>query len=290
MAGATTTNSPLVSADWLAERLDSPDLVILDATFFLPAQGRSGAEEYRQCHIPGAQFFDIDQIADPHTDLPHMLPDESTFSRAAGKLGIEEFTTVVVYDNNDFMAAARAWWTFRTFDHDHVVVLDGGLFAWLARGLPVSSVVEAAAPASFNATYRPGLVRNMAQMMDLQAKHDIQVVDARPADRFSGQTPEPRPGLRSGHIPGSHNLFFRHLIDERSHCLKAPDSIAAEFFAAGIDPARPVITTCGSGVTAAILALGLFRIGNEYAALYDGSWAEWGRHKHTPVSTPGTFD
>lgn len=282
---SVTNPSPLVSAEWLAERLGSPDLVILDATFFLPDQGRSARDEYLNCHIPGAQFFDIDLIADRSSDLPHMLPSEAAFAEAAGQLGIEEFTTVVVYDQNNFMASARAWWTLRAFDHDHVVVLDGGLARWQALELPRRSGPETMTPQTFHAVLRPGLVRNLDQMLDALEHPHSQIVDARPPACFQGQTTEPRPGLRSGHIPGSRNLFFRQLINEETHCLKAPAELRQAFVEAGIDPEKPVTATCGSGVTAAILALGLFCIGNEYAAVYDGSWAEWGQPGTTPVQT-----
>lgn len=281
----TTSKSPLVSCEWLAERLEFPDLVILDATFFLPAQGRNAREDYLHRHIPGAHFFDIDTIADHHTDLPHMLPTEDVFATAAGQFGIQDFTTVVVYDNNDFMASARAWWTFRVFGHAHVLVLDGGLARWQSLGFPTRSGPESVHPRRFHAALHPGLVRNLEQMNDLRTHPGAQILDARPPGRFTGQEPEPRPGLRSGHIPGSRNLFFRRLLDAETHCLKTPDALRQEFADAGIDPGKPVVTTCGSGVTAAILALGLYGVGNEFAAVYDGSWAEWGRQPEVPVST-----
>ena len=281
-------DSPLVSAEWLAERLETPDLVILDATFFLPGQGRNARDEHLHAHIPGAQFFDIDVIADHASDLPHMLPSEAEFAEAASKLGIEEFSTVVVYDNNQFMASARAWWTFRVFDHDHVRVLDGGLARWRELGLPTRSGPEPATRRQFHAVRRPALVRGLDEMREALGHPGSQIVDARSAERFSGQEPEPRPGLRSGHIPGSRNLPFRQLIDAETHCLKPEAELRQAFEAAGIDPGAPVIATCGSGVTAAILALGLYRLGNESAAVYDGSWSEWGLVDGLPISTgPG---
>jgi thiosulfate/3-mercaptopyruvate sulfurtransferase len=280
----TATKSPLVSTEWLAERLESPDLVILDATFFLPNQGRNAREDYLHSHIPGAHFFDVDTIADHRTNLPHMLPTEDVFATAAGQFGIEEFTTVVVYDNNCFMASARAWWTFRAFGHDHVLVLDGGQARWQSLGLPTRSGPESVHPQQFHAALHPGLVRSFLQMQDLLNHPGAQILDARPPGRFAGQEPEPRPGLRSGHIPGSRNLFYKRLINEETHCLKSPNTLEQEFLDAGIDPHKPVVTTCGSGITASVLALGLFCVGNEFAAVYDGSWAEWGQHQDAPVS------
>ena len=282
---AQTTDSPLVSAEWLAERLGTPDLVILDATFFLPNQPRNAREDYLQAHIPGAHFFDIDTVADHATDLPHMLPSAAAFAEAAGKLGIENFTTVVVYDHNHFMASARAWWMFRSFDHDHVRVLDGGLARWQTLGLPTRSGPEAARSLTFTAVQRPGLVRSLTDLREALGRPETQIVDARPLARFAGREPEPRPGLRAGHIPGSRSLFFKRLIDEASGCLKPETDLRKAFIDAGIDPDRPVVTTCGSGVTAAILALGLYCVGNESAAVYDGSWAEWGGKSDTPVET-----
>jgi len=278
-------SSPLVSAEWLAERLDSPDLVILDASFFLPNQGRNARDEYLHAHIPGAHFFDIDVIADHATDLPHMLPSPGAFAEAVGKLGIEEFTTVVVYDSNDFMASARVWWTFRTFDHDHVLVLDGGLQRWQALGLPTRSGPESAKTQTFPAVLRPALVRSLDQVCEILDHPGTQLLDARSPGRFSGEEPEPRPGLRSGHIPGSRNLFFKNLIDASTHCLKSEPELRQVFIEAGIDPDKPVVATCGSGVTAAVLALGLYCCGNEYAAIYDGSWTEWGACEDTPIAT-----
>jgi thiosulfate/3-mercaptopyruvate sulfurtransferase len=279
------TPSPLASAEWLAERLDSPDIVVLDASFFLPIQGRNAAAEYLREHIPGARYFDIDSVADPGSPLPHMLPSAAQFAEAAGGLGIGNPTEVVVYDSNCFMASARVWWTFRVFGHERVRVLDGGLARWKALGLPVLSDPVAPAPASFSAVFHPGLVRGFDEVRAELDEPSVQIVDARSPGRFAGTDPEPRAGLRSGHIPGSRSLFFKRLIDEPTQCLKPRADLEREFEAAGIDTHRPVIATCGTGVTAAVLALGLYCVGNEYAAVYDGSWTEWGAREDTPIET-----
>lgn len=277
--------SPLVSAEWLHERLNDPDVVVLDATFFLPNQGRNAAQEYLDAHIPGARFFDIDAVADHSTALPHMLPSPEVFAAAVGELGIGPRTLVVAYDNNSFMASARLWWTFRAFGHERVAVLDGGMARWGALGLPLKSGPVETTPQAFSATFHPGLVRNLDEVQARIDDPTAQILDARSPGRFAGSEPEPRAGLRSGHIPGSKNLFFKRLIDEHSHGLKAAPALAQEFQAAGIDLDRPVIATCGTGVTASVLALGLYVLGNEYAAVYDGSWTEWGGRADTPVST-----
>lgn len=282
---STETQSPLVGADWLAARLASPDVVVLDATFFLPTQGRDAGGEYLDTHLPGARFFDIDTIADPDTSLPHMLPSEEWFAESVGRLGIDNRTQVVVYDNNSFMASARVWWTFRVFGHDRVKVLDGGLAHWRERGFATEAGPVTAEPREFRAIFRPSLVRRLDEIKALLNDPSTQILDARSPGRFAGSEPEPREGLRSGHIPGSKNLFFKRLVDERTHCLKPAAELEREFQSAGIDLERPVITTCGTGVTASVLALALYRLGNEYAAVYDGSWTEWGGRADTPVST-----
>jgi thiosulfate/3-mercaptopyruvate sulfurtransferase len=279
------TEASLASVEWLRERLGNPEIAILDATFFLPNQGRDAHREYLDAHIPGARFFDIDAIADHSTHLPHMLPSAQDFAAAVGKLGIGTRSAVVVYDNNSFMASARAWWMFRTFGHSRVVVLDGGLARWRDLGLPLESGLPAEPAAQeFTAAFHPGLVRDLDEVRALAGDSAAQILDARSPGRYAGTEPEPRPGLRSGHIPGSHNLFFKRLIDEHSHCLKAKEALEQEFRAAGIDPGRPVVATCGTGVTAAVLALGLYGLGNLYTAVYDGSWTEWGGREDTPVS------
>jgi thiosulfate/3-mercaptopyruvate sulfurtransferase len=279
------TVSPLVNAQWLADHLNSPEVVVLDATFFPPHQERDAAKEYLDAHIPGARFFDIDAIADHESPLPHMLPSEVLFAESVGRLGIDNRTQVVVYDNNSFMASARVWWTFRVFGHERIVVLDGGLADWRAQGFATESGPVSAAPREFTATFHPALVRRLDEMQILLNDPSVQILDARSPGRFAGVEAEPRPGLRSGHIPGSKNLFFKRLVDEQTQRLKPISELAREFQNADVDLRRPVVTTCGTGVTASVLALGLYCLGNEYAAVYDGSWTEWGSRADTPVST-----
>jgi thiosulfate/3-mercaptopyruvate sulfurtransferase len=273
----------LVSTAWLAEQLNAGDVAVLDGSFFLPAQNRDAQAEYAQAHIPGAVFFDIDAVADHASPLPHMLPSPDGFAEAVGKLGIGNDTTVVVYDSNFFMASARVWWTFRVFGHDKVAVLDGGLARWRQEGRALDAAIPAPTPRTFAAGFRPELVRDVGQVKALLGRPDAQILDARGPGRFHGTEPEPRPGVRGGHIPGSRNLPFKTLSDESSFCLKPLAELEALYRQAGVDIAWPVVTTCGTGVTASILALGLYLLGNETAAVYDGSWTEWGTREDTPV-------
>jgi thiosulfate/3-mercaptopyruvate sulfurtransferase len=279
----TKPKSPMVSVEWLAQRLGAKNLIILDATFFMPAQGRHAGQDYAAAHIPGAQFFDIDAVADHTSDLPHMLPKATDFAIFAAKAGIGPATTVVIYDANNFMASARAWWTFRVFGHDQVYVLDGGLARWNDRELPLSSAAVIHDRSVFSTCFRPHLVYSLNQMRELLATDSTQIVDARSAGRYAGSETEPRMGLRSGHIPGSHNLPFSELIDADSHCLKPQPLLLKAFLDAGVDPQQPIVATCGSGVTASILALALYCLGNHDVAVYDGSWSEWGQRKDTPI-------
>ena len=279
-------DSPLISPEWLLPRLDQEACIVLDASFFLPGQGMDAKSEFLKGHLPGAQFFDIDEVADTSSDLPHMLPSASVFGAAVGELGIGPKTPVVIYDQNHFMASARLWWTFRVFDHQPVYVLDGGLERWKALGFPLSEgPSKSRLPQDFVATLTPGLFRDLADIRVELERRRYTLVDARPQGRFQGIDPEPRAGLRQGHIPGSLNVFFKDVIDLEHKTLKPPSVLSTLFREKGIDPLSPIITTCGSGVTAAILSLALYTIGNERVPVYDGSWAEWGSRTDTPIET-----
>ncbi len=277
--------SPLVSSEWLAARIDAPGIVLLDATFFLPRQGRNAIGEFRQAHIPGARFFDIDVIADTDSPLPHMLPGPERFGEAVGRMGIDNQTSVIVYDNNAFMASARAWWTFRVFGHDNVSVLNGGLARWKQLGAPITSEMSIPTPRSFQAKLNRQLVCTLEQMRELSENRSGQILDARSPARFSGSEPEIRPGLRSGHIPGSCNLHYATLVDPETHTLLPAETLRTLYRQTGAALDEHIVTTCGSGVTAAILALGLFYLGRQEVPVYDGSWTEWGGRSDTLVET-----
>jgi thiosulfate/3-mercaptopyruvate sulfurtransferase len=278
----------LISCEELSGLLGRSDVTVLDASFFLPSQKRDACAEYASAHIPGARFFDVDEIADHTMSLPHMLPSPEEFARAAGRLGIGDDTWVVAYDNNHFMASARVWWTLRVFGHDRVSVLDGGFARWRALGFPTDSGMVEPSRVPFTARHRPERVRDLAAMRAFAANPQAQVLDARSPGRFEGRDAEPRADLRAGHIPGSRNLPFMNLIDPESGCLKPGLELAQQFREAGMDLRRPVDTTCGSGVTACILALALHELGRTDTAVYDGSWSEWGALEDTPVATGPT--
>jgi thiosulfate/3-mercaptopyruvate sulfurtransferase len=279
---AYPNSSALVSTEWLATNLSQPDLRIVDATYYLPMQGKNARADYDQRHIPGAVFFDIDEIKDGTTDLPHMLPPADKFAARVRKLGIGDGNRIVVYDANNMMGAPRVWWTFRVFGARDVFVLDGGLMKWMAEGRPLTDEIPAPRERHFTTRFDNTLVRDKQQVMANLSSQREQVLDARSAGRFNATEPELWPGRRAGHIPGSLNLPFNQLLCPDGTFLP-PEQLRAKFATAGVDPKKPVVTSCGSGITAAVLALGLDLIGHRDVAVYDGSWAEWGLPGDTPV-------
>lgn len=275
----------LVSTEWLADNLSAEGVRIVDATYFLPGGKRDAKAEFAAKHLPGAVFFDIDVICQRDTDLPHMLPEAAEFSAKAGALGIGDGDKVIVYDaNGGGMAAARVWWTFRVFGLDDVALLNGGLPKWLAEGRPTTEEIPTPVQATFTARENGALVRDIEQMLANVDSGAEQVVDARAKERYEGAAPEPREGARSGHISGSLNLPFVQFFDkERNFVMRDADEITTAIAAAGLDLDGPITATCGSGVTASMLALGFYLIGKEDVAVYDGSWSEWGMRQDTPI-------
>lgn len=283
-AKATYANpASLVSTEWLADHLTAPDVRIVDGSWYLPMQNRRPWEEYKEAHIPGAVFFDIDEIADTASPLPHMLPSPEKFSSRVRKLGLGDGNRIVVYDGAGLFSAARVWWTFRFFGDEDVAILDGGLPKWAAEDRPVDSSIPMARDRHFTARVNSMMVRDLEQMKRNLETGREQVLDARSAGRFAGTEPEPRAGLRGGHIPGSRNLPYGEILDPGTGTLLPADTLKERLAGAGIDLSRPVVTTCGSGITAAGLAFAMHMLGHRSVAVYDGSWSEWGARDDTPV-------
>lgn len=274
----------LVSTEWLAAELGKPDLVVFDATKYLPNENMDGRAKYAAAHIPGARYFDIDVLADPESSLPHMIPTAARFERLLGTLGVSNATRVVFYDQKGLASAARGWWLMHLFGHHHAAVLDGGLPKWFKEGRPTEAgEPPAPAPVSYTADFQAELVKGIGDVKRIvrQGGGGALILDARAKGRFDGTAPEPRPGLPSGHMPGAANLPYTELLNP-DQTMKDPAALHALFAAAGVTAERPVVTSCGTGVTACILALGLKRAGFPEAAVYDGSWTEWASRPETP--------
>jgi thiosulfate/3-mercaptopyruvate sulfurtransferase len=278
-------NDPLVGTDWLAAHLAGPGLVLLDATLYLPNEGKDARAEFLGAHIQGARFFDINLFADTDTDLPHMVPSPGRFARLAQALGISNDSFVVFYDQRGLFSAARGWWLMGLFGHDRTAVLDGGLPKWRAEGRPVESgEPPEPLPGDFRADFRTARLRGIGDMIENLATGEELVLDARAAARFRGEVPEPRAGVRSGHIPGAHNVPITELLAP-DFTMLPPDRLRARLAQAGADGSKPVVTSCGSGVTATVITLAMVRAGLPAGAVYDGSWTEWGGRTDTPVET-----
>jgi thiosulfate/3-mercaptopyruvate sulfurtransferase len=276
-----TPESPLVSTEWLAEHLDAPDVRVADASWYLPQTGRDAKAEYRSAHIPRAVFFDIDDLSDEKSDLPHMLPSAAKFASRMRKLGLGDGNLIVVYDGAGIYSSPRAWWMLRAMGHEDVVVLDGGLPKWRREGRPLEDMIPNPYHRHFTPRPNHAVMRNFDQMVANLRSRNEQVIDARGQPRFRGEEEEPRPGVERGHIPGSTNVPYAEMVEEDG-TLKSNEALARIFRLRDIDWRKPVVTTCGSGITAAIDLLALTVLGAKNAALYDGSWAEWGARAEAP--------
>ncbi|GGD91476.1 sulfurtransferase [Aureimonas endophytica] len=277
------SNPHLIPPEALSGLLGSDGLSIVDASWYLPAQNRDARAEFLEGHIPGAVFFDQDAVVDPAASLPHSLPSPEVFAAAVGRLGIRETDSIVVYDGMGLFSAPRVWWLFRTFGAKDVRILDGGFPDWRAAGLTIRSGEAVLQPRQFTPHFDAGAVVALAEMREHVSAGDVQIADARSRERFEGRAPEPRAGVRSGHMPGARSLPFTELVADGR--LKPSEGLRQAFAGAGLDPAAPVVTSCGSGVTAAVISLALASLGNDAAKLYDGSWTEWGSASDTPVET-----
>jgi thiosulfate/3-mercaptopyruvate sulfurtransferase len=280
-----TSDDPLVSTEWLAAHLGDPKVRVIDASFKMPGVLPLPIEDYLATHIPGAVFFDVDAVSDHSVALPHMYPEAAQFARDVAALGISNDDTVVLYDSGGWVAAPRAWWMFLSFGHHNTKILDGGLKKWRAEGRAIETGRPSPKPSQFAAKLDTSYVRSKQQLVANLSTRTEQLVDARARGRFDGSVSEPRPGLRAGHIPGSRNLPYNELFDASTGTMKSPDALRAAFKGAGVDLSSPIVTTCGSGVSAAVLTLALYRIGVRGTALYDGSWAEWGLPDGPPIAT-----
>jgi thiosulfate/3-mercaptopyruvate sulfurtransferase len=284
MTAWSQPEEPLVDTAWLAARLDAPDVRVVDASWFLPGAGRDPRAEYLSAHIPGAVFFDIDEIADLDSPLPHMAPSPEKFASRVRKLGLGDGNRIVVYDSSGIFSAARVWWLFRHMGHEDVTVLDGGLPKWRAEGRPLADMAPVARERHFTVRRRPDLVRDHEQVRIKIETGSAQLVDARPAARFAGHAPEPRAGLPSGHMPGSLNVPWDAVLDQGG-VMKDREALARVFAEAGVDLSRRIVTTCGSGVTACVIALALARLGRWDVPVYDGAWCEWAGRPDAAIAT-----
>ncbi|HEY5338689.1 MAG TPA: 3-mercaptopyruvate sulfurtransferase [Rhizomicrobium sp.] len=277
-----TPSSPLVSTEWLAAHLSAPDVRVADASWYLPQAGRDAKTEYAAAHIPRAVFFDIDDLSDEKSPYPHMLAPAPKFASRMRKLGLGDGNLIVVYDGAGIYSAARAWWMLRAMGHEEVAVLDGGFPKWKREGHPIEDMIAAAYPRHFTPRANNAILRNFDQMKSNLETRGEQVVDARGAPRFNAKEPEPRAGVRGGHMPGSTNIPYTEFTAEDG-TLRSPSDLAMIFAERGIDPKKPLVTTCGSGVTASIALLALAALGATKASLYDGSWSEWGARADAPI-------
>jgi thiosulfate/3-mercaptopyruvate sulfurtransferase len=281
----SSTDDPLVSSDWLAARIDDPKVKVIDASFKLPGILPLPIDDYLAAHIPGAVFFDVDAVSDHNDSRPHMFPDAAQFGRDVSALGISSGDTVVAYDSGGWVAAPRAWWMFLSFGHSKVKVLDGGLKKWLREGRPTHSGKVTPKPGKFQAKFDASFIRSQQQLVGNLDTRAEQVIDARPRGRFEGTVAEPRAGLRSGHIPGSRSVPYGELFDAATGAMKPLDELRKLFAGAGVDMAKPIVTSCGSGVSALVVTLALYRLGVRGSGLYDGSWSEWGLPDGPPLAT-----